>query len=134
MQDSQASMLLRDGTANMTATLTGSYVATPRVEDLEWRIIVPTFAETGDKLAIAFTYSDDGTNAKEVVTLPDITYANVVTNGKTEYYTPFLPGSAYVKVTATATDADSGSDFNAGKVLIALVPAGRYTKQSNVLG
>lgn len=134
MQDSQASMLLRDGTADMTATLTGSYVALPRVEDLEWRIVVPTFAETGDKLAIAFTYSDDGANAKEVVTLPDITYAKVVTSGIKEYYTPFLPGSLYVKVTATATDANAGANFNAGKVLIALVPTGRYNKQSNVLG
>jgi hypothetical protein len=134
MQDSQ--LLLRDGSANMTATLTGSYTAVPEQAnaDLSLRVVVPTLAETGDKIAVAFTYSDDGTNAKEVVTLPDITYANVVTNKITEYQTPLLKGSRYVKVTATVTDADSGTDFNAGKVLIAIVPAGRYNKQSSVLG
>ena len=49
------------------------------------RIIVPTLAETGDKIVATVTYSDDGSTAAEVVTLPDITYANVVTNKITEY-------------------------------------------------
>lgn len=126
MQDAQ--LLLRDGSTDMTATLTGSYVAIPPQINthMKIRIIVPTFAETGDKLSVVFTYSDDGTNAKEVVTLPDITYANVVTNKITEYITPLLSGANYIKVVATATDADTGSDFNAGKVLIAIVPAGRH--------
>ncbi|MBI5942875.1 MAG: hypothetical protein HY864_00785 [Chloroflexi bacterium] len=132
MQDSQ--LLLRDGSADMTATLTGSYVLVPKAENLILRIVVPTFAETGDKIVFAFTYSDDGTNAKEVVTLPDVTYAKVVTSKITEYFTPLLEGARYVKVTATVTDADAGADFNAGKVLIGIVPAGRYNNQSNVLG
>ena len=133
MQDSQ--LLLRDGSTNMTATLTGSYTAIPDpINPMEIRIVVPTFAETGDKIAPVFYYSDDGTNSKEVVTLPDITYAKVVTSKITEYYTPLLPGSRYIKVVLTATDADTGSDFNAGKVMVGIVPAGRYAKRSNVLG
>jgi hypothetical protein len=129
MQDNE--FLLRDGTANLTANLAGSYVAMPRLtQPMQWRIIVPSMAEAGDKLVVKFTYSDDGTNAKEIVTLPDITYANVLTNKITEYGTPVLPGSTKVKVDITITDADTGSDFNAGKVLIAMVPAGRHTKQS----
>jgi len=132
MQDSQ--LTFRDGTADMTATLTGSYIQIPPSEaDLSIRIVVPTLAETGDKLAVSFTYSDNGTDAKEIVTLPDITYAKVVTSKITEYFTPLLEAGRYVKVTATATDADSGTDFNAGKVLIAVVPAGRYNKKSSVL-
>ena len=50
-----------------------------------------------------------------------------------DFFTPLLEGAAYVKVTATITDADSGSDFNAGKVMIGIVPAGRYNKRSSVL-
>jgi len=126
MQDNE--LLFRDGSADMTATMAGSYLHLgPFVEELACRIIVPTFAETGDKIVATLTFSDDGTNAKEVLTLPDITYANVVTNKITEYSVPLL-GREYVKLTLTATDADSGSDFNAGKVLAAVVPVGRYNK------
>jgi hypothetical protein len=129
MQDAQ--FLFRDGSADLTASLAGSYVdMPPQTQPMELRIVVPTLAETGDKIVAKFTYSDDGTNAKEVVTLPDITYANVVTNKITEYGVPLLNGRAKVKVDLTITDADTGSDFNAGKVLVALVPAGRYTKRS----
>jgi len=77
------------------------------------------------------TYSDDGTNAKEVVTLPDITYANVLTNKITEYFVPLF-GRAYVKLTLTITDADAGADFNAGAVMAGIVPAGRYNKRSTL--
>ena len=63
MQDAQ--LLLRDGSADMTATLSGSYVALPPAANgLILRIVVPTFSETGDKLVVVFTYSDeDGTAA-----------------------------------------------------------------------
>lgn len=128
MQDNE--LLFRDGSTDLTATMAGSYTKLPPFnEELTLRIIVPTMAETGDKIVATITYSDDGSTAKEVVTLPDITYANVYTNKITEYFTPLL-GRQYVKVTLTITDADSGSDFNAGKVLVAVVPAGRYNKKS----
>lgn len=126
MQD--AELLLRDGTTDLTATMAGSYVQLPPfVHPMFLRLIVPTMAETGDKIVATLTYSDDGVNAKEVVTLPDITYANVLTNKITEYSVPLF-GRAYVKLTLTITDADTGSDFNAGKVLAGIVPAGRYNK------
>ena len=128
MQDNE--LLIRDGSTDLTATMAGSYTKLPPfVNPLELRIVVPTLAETGDKIVVTVTYSDDGTNAKEVVTLPDITYANVLTNKITEYGLPLF-GRQYVKVTLTVTDADSGSDFNAGKVLVAVVPAGRYNKRA----
>lgn len=124
-------LMFRDGSANMTATMAGTYVALPpATQPLVMRIIVPSLAETGDKIVATLTYSDDGTNAKEVVTLPDITYANVTTNKITEYAVPVFSTRAYLKLTLTATDADSGSDFNAGKVAAGLVPAGRYNKRS----
>lgn len=130
MQDSE--LLFRDGSADMTETMAGSYVALPPfTHPLTCRIIVPTLAETSDKIVATLTYSDDGTNAKEVVTLPEITYANVVTNKITEYFVPLF-GRRYVKLTLTATDADSGSDFNAGKVLAGIVPAGRYNQNSEL--
>lgn len=126
MQDNE--LLFRDGSEDLTETMAGTYLALPPfVHPMSCRIIVPTLAETGDKIVATLTYSDDGTNAKEVVTLPDITYANVVTNKITEYFVPLF-GRAYVKLTLTVTDADSGTDFNAGKVLAGIVPGGRYTK------
>jgi hypothetical protein len=126
MQD--AELLFRDGSADLTATMAGSYMALPPfTHPLSCRIVVPAMAETGDKIVATLTYSDDGTNAKEVVTLPDITYANVATNKITEYFVPLF-GRAYVKLTLTVTDSDSGADFNAGKVMAGVVPAGRYNQ------
>lgn len=130
MQDNE--LLFRDGSADMIATMAGSYMALPPfTHPMALRLVVPTFAETGDKIVATITYSDDGVNAKEVVTLPDITYANVVTNKITEYSVPLF-GRAYVKLTLTVTDADTGSDFNAGKVLAGIVPAARYNKRAYV--
>jgi len=129
MQDSE--LLFRDGSTDLTATMAGSYVALPPfTHPLTCRIIVPKMAETGDKIVATLTYSDDGTNAKEVVTLPDITYANV-TNKITEYFVPLF-GRRYVKLTLTATDSDSGADFNAGAVIAGIVPAGRYNQNSEL--
>ncbi len=125
-------MLFRDGTTNLTATMAGSYMKIPQgLNPLECRIVVPDLAETGDKIVATLTYSDDGTNAKEVVTLPDITYANVHTSKITEYYIPLF-GREYAKLTLTITDADTGADFNAGKVIAGVVPAGRYTHRSTL--
>lgn len=121
-------LLFRDGSTDMTATMAGSFVKLPRgLAPLELRIVVPTLAETGDKIVATVTYSNNGTDAKEVVTLPDITYANVVSNKITEYGVPLF-GRNYAKLTLTATDADTGGDFNAGKVVAGVVPAGRYNK------
>lgn len=128
MQDNE--LLFRDGSSNLTATMAGSYMALPPFQvPMHCRIIVPTMAETGDKIVATLTYSDDGTNAKEVVTLPDITYANVLTNKITEYSVPLF-GRPYVKLTLTITDADAGADFNAGAVLAGIVPAARYNKRA----
>jgi len=130
MQD--AELLLRDGSTDLTATMAGSYTQLPPfVNPMSLRLVVPTMAETGDKIVATVTYSDDGTNAKEVVTLPDITYANVLTNKITEYFVPLF-GRAYVKLTLTITDADAGADFNAGAVMAGIVPAGRYNKRSTL--
>lgn len=130
MQDKET--LFRDGSTNLTETMAGSYLHLgPFVQPLTLRIVVPTLAETSDKIVATVTYSDDGTNAKEVLTLPDITYANVVTNKITEYFVPLF-GREYVKLTLTVTDADSGSDFNAGKVLAGVVPGGRYNQNSEL--
>jgi len=130
MQD--AELLFRDGSTNLTATMAGSYIQLPPfVNPMSLRLVVPTMAETGDKIVATVTYSDDGTNAKEVVTLPDITYANVLTNKITEYFVPLF-GRAYVKLTLTITDADAGADFNAGAVMAGIVPAGRYNKRSTL--
>lgn len=130
MQDNE--LLFRDGSTDMTATMAGSYLHLgPFVSPMTCRIVVPTFAETGDKIVATITYSDDGANAKEVTTLPDITYANVVTNKITEYFVPLF-GREYVKLTLTATDSDSGGDFNAGKVMAGVVPSGRYNQNSEL--
>ncbi len=130
MQDNE--LLFRDGSTNLTATMAGSYIQLPPfVHPLVCRIVVPSMAETGDKIVATLTYSDNGTDAKEVVTLPDITYANVLTNKITEYFVPLF-GRAYVKLTLTVTDSDSGGDFNAGAVMAGIVPAGRYNNRAEL--
>lgn len=128
MQDNE--LLLRDGTTDLTATMAGAYLHLgPFVPPLELRIVVPTMAEAGDYITPTVTYSDDGTNAKEVVTMPNILYADVLTNKITEYFLPLF-GREYVKLTLTVKDFDTGADFNAGLVMAGVVPAGRYNKNS----
>lgn len=122
-------LLFRDGTTDLTATMTGGYIQIPRGQfPLEFRLIVPTMAETGDKVVATLTYSDDGVTAREVVNLPDqITFANVVTNRTTEYAIPLFMRN-FVSLTLTITNAGGLLPFNAGKVLAGIVPAGRHNK------
>lgn len=123
-------LMFRDGSTDLTATMAGSFIELPPFQHpMSCRIIVPTLAETGDKIVATVTYSDDGSTAAEVVTLPDITYANVVTNKITEYFVPLF-GRKYVKLTLTVTDADAGTDFDAGAVQAGIVPGARYTKRA----
>lgn len=122
-------LMFRDGSTELEATMAGTYLHLPKFNvPMSCRIVVPTLAETGDKITATLTYSDDGSNAAEVVTLPDIiTYANVVTNKITDFFVPLF-GREYVKLTLTITDADTGSDFNAGAVQAGVVPGARYNK------
>lgn len=113
----------------VTADEAGAYVAYPEVNfPLELRVVVPSLAESGDTIDITITLSDDGTNAKEVITMPQITYANVVTSKITEFFCPIPMHRAYIKVALNVTDADTGSDFTTTTALqCGLVPAGRYS-------
>lgn len=112
----------------VTADEAGAFVAYPEVDHpLELRIVVPSLAETGDTIDVTITLSDDGTNAKEVITMPQITYAQVVTSKITEFYTVMPMHRGYIKVALNVTDADTGSDFTTTtKLRCGLVPAGRY--------
>lgn len=112
-------------TGDLTADEAGSYVAVPEGGNMRLRVVVPQMAETNDTIAVTISLSDDGTNASEVITMPTITKAQVDA-GQTEFYSPIFTRRAYIKVALDITDADSGSDFNAGVVQIGLVPAGRY--------
>ena len=120
-------MLFRSGATDLTADEAGSYVAYPKCDvPMELRVAVPSMAEASDTIVVTITLSDDGTNAKEIITMPTITYANVITSGITEFFCPVPMTRAYIKVGFNITDADAGADFTAGAVVAGLVPAGRY--------
>jgi hypothetical protein len=121
-------IMVRSGTTHLTADESGSYVAYPKcVEPMELRVVVPTMAEASDTIDITVTWSADGSNPKEIEHMTQITYANVVTSKLTEFFMPMTMHRAYFKVDIDITDADTGSDFDAGHVHIGLVPAGRHT-------
>ena len=113
-------------TGNLTEDEAGTFIAIPPGGDMELRIVVPQIAETNDTILVTITYSADGTNASGITTLPTITKA-IVDAGKHEFFWPIETSRGYIKVGFDVTDADSGSDFNAGVVQAGLVPAGRYT-------
>jgi len=114
--------------AILTANQAGSFVNVGHgFNPLVLRTVVPSLAETDDAIDIVVTLSDDGTNAKEVYTLPQITYAGVVTNKITEYLYTLPMHRKYIKVAVTVTDADTGTDFTTTTAFqCGLVPAGRH--------
>ena len=117
--------------AILTADQAGAFVAYPKADHpLVLRTVVPSLAEANDTIDITVTLSDDGVNAKEVITLPQITYAGVVTNKITEYLNTIPMTRNYIKVAVNVTDADTGSDFTTASAFqCGLVPAGRYTNR-----
>lgn len=119
--------LMFRSTGDLTADEAGTYVAVPPGGDMRLRVVVPEMAETNDTIVVTVSLSDDGTNAKEVLTMPTITKADVDA-GKHDYFLPIHTRRAYIKVAFDITDADAGGDFDAGVVLAGLVPAGQYTK------
>jgi hypothetical protein len=119
-------MMVRSGTTHLTADESGSYVAYPKSKfPLELCVIVPTIGQATDTIDITITLSEDGTNAAEVITMPQITGTNVLTNKITAFYCALPQTRPYFKVDFNITDA-SGSDFDAGHVHAGLVPAGRH--------
>ena len=122
-------IMFRSGSTTLTADEAGTFVAYPKCpEPMELRVVVPSLVagQTADTIVVTVTLSEDGTNAAEVITMPTITYAQVVTNHITEFFFAVPMTRPYIKVGFDITDA-SGSDFTAGKVQAGLVPAGRYT-------
>jgi hypothetical protein len=121
-------MMFRDGLTDLTADEAGTYAAYPVAGvPMNLRVIVPQLAEANDTIVVTITLSEDGTNAEMTCTCRTITKANVDL-GITEYNYPVPMKYAKIKVGLDITDADSGGDFNAGKVRVGLVPAGRYDK------
>jgi len=115
----------------VTADEAGAYVAYAEVGfPLELRVVVPSLAEAGDTIDITITLSDDGSTAKETITMPQITYAQVVTSKITEFFCPVPMHRGYIKVALNITDADTGGDFTTTSNLeCGLVPAGRYDQR-----
>ena len=120
--------LMFRSSGDLTADEAGSFVAVPEGGDMRLRVVVPEMAETNDTIDITVSFSDDGTNAIETMTMEQITKAKVDA-GKTEYFLPIRTHRSYIKVGINVTDADAGGDFDAGVVLIGLVPAGRYNNR-----
>ena len=127
--------MLRAATAgNLTQDETGTYfnLGAPIITPLVVRVVVPQLAETSDTIAVTINLSVDGSGAGDMTfVLPTITKANVDL-GITEYFFTLPPTAdtyQYVSADINITDADTGSDFNAGVVQIGIVPAGRYNKR-----
>ena len=119
------SAIMFRSTGDLTADEAGSYVAVPEGGNMRMRVVVPEMAEASDTIDITISFSDDGTNAIETMTMEQITKAKVDA-GETEYFSTVFTTRSYIKVGINITDADAGGDFDAGVVQIGLVPAGRY--------
>jgi hypothetical protein len=112
-------------TGDLTADEAGTFVAVPEGGNMTLRVVVPEMAEANDTIVVKIHLSDDGTNTDETITMKTITKAGVDA-GKHEYFSKVFTPRAYIKVEFDITDADAGTDFDAGVVLAGLVPAGRY--------
>lgn len=128
MFDSES--LFRDGSTDLTADMATVYLdlGAPTTGKEVIRIVVPTMAEASDTIVPTVHLSADGSGAGERQIVGEtISYTTVITNGQTQYFIS-VPKSPYqhVGLALDVTDADTGSDFNAGKVIAGIVPAGQY--------
>lgn len=119
-----ANLILRSGAANLTAdeTLTSVQVG-PMVRLMWLNVLVPSIAETNDKIDVQLEFCDAAASTTEVynMNMKQISAAG-------HYQIPFFTLEEYLQVKLDVTDADSGTDFNAGKVKVWLANAGRYDK------
>ena len=128
MQDNE--LVLRSPATDLTADMAVAYVnlGAPTDGKLVVRIVVPTMAEGNDTIVPTVHLSGDGSgNGERQIVGETISYTTVVTNGQTQYFIS-IPKSPYkyVGLALNITDADTGSDFDAGAVGAWIVPAGQY--------
>jgi hypothetical protein len=91
------------------------------------RIVVPSMAEANDTIVPTVHISVDGSGNGEVTIVGETITKAAVDGGKHQFFIS-LPKSPYkyVGLALNITDADTGTDFDAGVVLAGLVPAGQY--------
>jgi len=115
---------LRDGSTDLTAdeTLTSVQVG-PMLRPLWLHILVPEIAEANDTIDVELEFCDSAASTTEVynMNMKQITAAG-------HFSVPFFmaPTLEYLQVKLNITDADSGSDFDAGAVKVWIDNANRY--------
>jgi hypothetical protein len=122
MRDNE--LMLRETTdGNLTAdeTLTAVDIG-PMGAPLELYVNVPAIAETDDTIDVTLNFQNSHGVTQESKTMKQITAAGLY---HTQVFTPWDK----LEVVLDVTDADTGSDFNAGTVEVWLAPCGRYTNR-----
>lgn len=122
-------LLHRDGSTDLTADMAVVYkdMGSPTDGKTVMRIVVPQMAETGDTIVPTIHLSDDGVGAGERTLVGETITKALVDAGQTQFFIP-IPKSKYkhVGLALDVTDADTGTDFDAGAVIAGVVPAAEY--------
>lgn len=119
-------LVLRDGSTDLTAdeTLTSVKIG-PMTQPMTLCVLCPGESEASDTLDVEMEFCDAAASTTEVYNMNmkqiDANAANQIRR------VPFITHLAYLQVKLNVTDADAGSDFNAGGVKVWIEPAGRYT-------
>ena len=120
-------LVLRDGTANLTADVTLTSVEIgPMLRPLILHVVVPQIGEASDTLDVELEFCAAGATTTEVynMNMKQITAAG-------HYSIPFFTHLEYLQVKLNGTDADAGSDMNFGGVKVWIDNANRYDGPHN---
>lgn len=124
-----ANLVLRTGSADLTAdeTLTSVRIG-PMLRPMVLCVMTEDASEASDTLDVELEFCDEDASTTEVYNMNapqmDVSAAGAIVR------VPFITPLEYLQVKLNVTDADSGSDFNAGGVKVWIEPAARYTKTS----
>ena len=127
MQDNE--LIIRSAATDLTADMAVAYkdLGSPSRGNLKVRIVVPEMAETDDTIVPTLHLSIDGSGAGEIQVVGETITKAGVDGGRFQYFID-IPACEYdyVGVALDITDADTGTDFDAGGVEVAIVPATQY--------
>lgn len=124
-----ANLVLRDGTADLTAdeTLTSVRIG-PMTRPMVLCVMTESASEASDTLDVELEFCDTSASTTQVYNMNspqmDVSAAGAIVR------VPFYTHLEYLQVKLNVTDADAGADFNAGGVKVWIEPVSRYTKTS----
>lgn len=121
-----ANLVLRDGTSDLTEdeTLTSIEIGPVMNKPMFLHVLVPGGSEASDTLDVELEFCAASASTTQVY---NMNMPQIDANATNQHYAiPFVTPLEYLQVKLSVTDADAGTDFDAGGVKVWLDLANRY--------